>query len=394
MGSHNDLISKRQLREDKAWKQYDRRREKHNHRSSLLRKIARPVGTSAMVGVTIISAYGIDVAKGMQALDHTYPSISTVNHELMQRDSTTMVIAGLGNRDSYATASSLPVYEQLGSVWSLRYDNSGIDTEAIALAAIGKAMDEGITQIAFSGHSAGGDISLDVARQIQQSEAPIVVPYVILDCTPPTAESIRPESRDIGYKMAQLLQHIPGARYSNVGRFVVEEIARFEQYRDATNPLLINPKSFAITTLDVIHDKFLSPTAASTSLLESQFNYVIADGARENIMALGQIENGKPKPIVVVLRPSESAADKVVDDEIGEQQLRQFAKEAGLQIMVVEINNTGHANPIQRPLEYNEAIANQVMPNLIPLIEYNRLEAARQSPTQSIAQDSRPRPGK
>lgn len=356
------------------------------------RTFAKAVGGLAL---TLTSLYSLDVAYGSEAVNDSRSAIIPVSTEpsSFTKSSATVVSAGLGNLTAYYTAAALPAYEQYGSVWAMRYSNNGINVDTIAEKLIDEANQNQITEVSFSGHSMGGLIDLGVARRIYENKGPITVPYIILDCTPASIDAVRPEVRSDGYTMARGLSIIPGARYSSAVRFIAEEAARFDQFKDRDSRFLIDPKKFVDTTKQVINDKFLRQDVASTALLESQFKFIVASGAKDDILALGK-NNGKPKPILVYLRPLDPAADQTVDNDFSQAQFEEYARDAGLTLIVVKIPGIGHANPIQRPSEYNQAISNLVMAKirLVQAIAKDALSEKLNQDTARLSEGKFPQP--
>lgn len=330
------------------------------------RRLLRTIGKAA---TALVLLYGFDVAHGAESITNSQSSILHVMdaQSLLNEHAATVVCAGFGNVNSYATAAALPAYSENGNIWAVRYDNKGLNTDLIAAKLIEEAKANGVTQLSFSGHSMGGLIDLELARKVYEGDNSISVPYVILDSTPANIAAVRPNVRKDGYTMARALQFIPGARYSSAMRFIVEEAARVDQYKGATFPFIINSKKFIRTTDQVIHDKFLNNDVASTTLLESQFRFIVASGAEGDIKALGK-DRGKPKPVLVYIRPKNAAADKTVDNDFSQTQFENYAHSAGLTLIVVKIPGIGHANPIQRTTEYNAALRDKVLPQVIAAI--------------------------
>lgn len=349
--------------------------------TSRKRKLASRAGILAL---TLATLYSADIQHGRQELAHTHSSIILVMNASspQHNNEATVVSAGFGNLSSYNTAESLPAYAQEGQVWAIQYDNNGIDTDVIASDLIKQAQASGVNELSFSGHSMGGLVDLEVARKIYESDTDISVPYIILDCTPANMDSVRPSVRDDSYRMAEGLRLIPGARYSATVRFVVEEAARLDQYRDMTKPLLVDPQKLIKATKTVIDDKIISDNEPSVPLLESQIKLIAASGAKGNILALGK-DRGKPKPVLVFMRPLDANADQTVDDNYSQQQFEQYSREAGLTLMVVNIVGSGHANPIQKPNEYNDALLQDTYPRLQAIVDASHQQSQRK-PTSSV----------
>lgn len=309
--------------------------------------------------------YGLDVVHGEESLKNTQSSIVSVLSASSKQDSTHAIVdgAGWGNLDASHTAAALPALAENGNVWAIHYDNTGIDTGKIAEQLIQKAHSDGINEISFLGHSMGGLVDLEVARKIYESHTHIQIPYIILDCTPASIDAVRPNVQNDGYNMIHALSYIPGAVHSSAVRFIAEETARLHQYEDLSSPFFVDLEKLYQTTEQVINDKFLSKDIASTALLDSQFKFIVASGAKDNIMALGK-NNGKQKPVLIYLRPKSAAADRTVDNDFSQNLFEHYAKAAGLTLLVIDIPGIGHANPIERPTEYNTALTKTIFPKI------------------------------
>lgn len=374
----NRYLSKREQRQ--------RRRESSD--THPFRSFSKTIGA---VALTLASLYSLDVAQGKEALNGSKSAIIpvSIDQSPSTKSSAIVVSAGLGNLNSYYTAAALPVYAESGNVWAMRYNNNGINVDTVAEKLIEEANANQITELSFSGHSMGGLIDLEVARRVYESQSPIIVPYIILDSTPASIEAVRPDVRSDGYTMARALSYIPGARYSSAVRFIAEEAARFDQFKDFGEPFFIDPAKFVNITERVIKDKFLRNDVASISLLESQFKFILASGAENDIRALGK-DNGKPKPILVYMRPEDSSADQTVDNDFSQRQVGEYAQAAGLTLIVVKVAGIGHANPIQRPAEYDRALRNVVIPKirLAQAIAKSALENQANNKTARLAEGS------
>src|SRR5690606_35028358 len=126
-----------------------------------------------------------DVAPVRERMALTEPQLHPVYDAAAREDRTTAVVdlVGLGNLDATATATALPALRELGQVWAVEYDNSGLDTQVISRMISDQATWSGIESIVLTGHSMGGIIALEVAQHLYQDTA-LEVSGVILDCTP------------------------------------------------------------------------------------------------------------------------------------------------------------------------------------------------------------------
>ncbi|WP_327151642.1 alpha/beta hydrolase [Nocardia sp. NBC_01329] len=278
-----------------------------------------------------------------------------------KRDSAVVDLVGLGNLNASDTAASLPALREMGAVWAVRYDNRGIDTEVIADLIVRAAMMSGVRNIVLTGHSMGGVIALEVAQHIHIGSDRRLV-GVLLDCTPLDLDSVRPESRGLGEDMVRWMGWLPGARESRGLRTAVETYARRDSFVDRSGVPGIRFGDLRTAVGQVLRDKIFNADAAGNGLIEAQFLAIVAGGATDNLRAVSRPAHGKPRPAIVFIRPHNASRDRVVD--VAHTQRELIDKVGGIDgnLLVVKPRGTGHANPRQRPSEYNKVIAQQVLP--------------------------------
>jgi pimeloyl-ACP methyl ester carboxylesterase len=207
----------------------------------------------------------------------------------------------------------------------------------------------------------GGVVALEVARHIHTDSDRRLV-GVILDCTPMDLNAVRPESRGAGEDMVRWMSWLPGARESRVLRLLVESYARRDRFLDREGVPGIRFDKLRVVMSDVLGEKIFSRDAASNGLIESQFLAIVAGGAINDLRALSRPAVGKPRPAIVFIRPRDPENDRVVDVEYSHQVLIERAGGVDGTLLVVMARNTGHANPMQRPDEYNKVIEQQILP--------------------------------
>ncbi|MFI5718463.1 alpha/beta fold hydrolase [Nocardia sp. NPDC051750] len=277
------------------------------------------------------------------------------------RDTAVVDLVGLGGLNASATAAALPALREMGMVWAIRYDNRGIDTEVIADLVIRAAVMSGVRNIVLTGHSMGGVIALEVARHIHTGSDRRLV-GVLLDCTPLDLDAVRPESRGLGQDMVRWMGWLPGARESRGLRIAVETYARRKAFLDYSGVPGLRFAELRGAVDEVLRDKIFNADAASNGLIESQFLAIVAGGATNDLRALSRSARGKPRPAIVFIRPHDATRDRVVDVAHTHQVLIDQVGGVDGNLLVVKPRGTGHANPRQRPAEYNKVIAQQVLP--------------------------------
>lgn len=332
----------------------------------------------ALVPLTVLAIFAqywtFDIAPERARLAKTVPAVTSVAGPSTPqgRDTAVFDLVGLGNLDATETARALPSLSQLGSVWAVRYDNTGIDTKVIADLIVRVTDAAKVPNVMLVGHSMGGVIALEIAKHLHVGSGKKVL-AVLLDCTPIDLHAVRAESRDQGEELMRWMGWFPGARESRLLRFIAETYARRDHYRGGRYG--VQGTELRESMREVLRDKILNPDVASTGLIESQFKAIVAGGAVGDLRALAKPSNGKPRPAIVFIRPRNPNADGVVDVEYTHQALIDRVGGVDGALLVVTTRTTGHANPIQRPQEYNTVIAQQVVP-FIRLVQRDSTPAA------------------
>ncbi|MFC3434272.1 lipase family alpha/beta hydrolase [Nocardia seriolae] len=303
----------------------------------------------------------VDVLPAQGRLARTEPAVLPIAGPSDPRASDTAVfdLVGLGVLDASDTARSLPALTELGSVWAVRYDQTGIDTKVIANLIVKVTAAAKAPNVVLTGHSMGGVIALEVARHLHASSTE-KVRAVILDCTPVDLNAVRPESRDQGEEMLRWMGWVPGARESRLLRLIVEMYAHHEHFVGGRYGL--RGAEFRTAVKDILRDKILNGDAASNGLIEAQFKAIVAGGAVDDLRVLAKPVAGKPRPAIVFIRPHDPYDDPIVDVDYSHRVLIDRVGGVDGTLLVVTTRTTGHANPIERPREYNGVIENQVVP--------------------------------
>lgn len=318
-----------------------------------------------LAGLVVFAQYWkYDVAPEQARLARTEPAILPVAPPVDSQNWDTVVVdlVGLGGLDASDTAAALPALRRMGMVWAIRYDNQGIDTKVIADLVVRAAELSGLRNIVLVGHSMGGVIALEVAEHIHRDSDRRLV-GVILDCTPVDLNAVRPESRGRGEDMLRWMGWLPGARESRMLRLAVETYARRDRFVDRGHgPPGIRLGKLGEVLAEVMREKIVSHDAASNGLIQSQFTAIVAGGATDDLRTLAQPVADKPRPAIVFIRPRDANADRVVDVEYSHRVLIEQSGGVDGTLLVVLARNTGHANPMQRPREYNTVIEQQILP--------------------------------
>ncbi|MFI7003228.1 alpha/beta fold hydrolase [Nocardia sp. NPDC050175] len=355
----DDARRKARLRDTNLWHEWKTLRRT---RSAVLRVLV----LLAAVLVVFAQYLTFDVEPEQARLARTEPAILPVAPPTDPKNWDTVVVdmVGLGGLDASATAAALPSLRGMGVVWAIRYDNEGIDTKVIADLIVRAAELSGLKNIVLVGHSMGGVIALEVAKHVHLDSDRRLV-GVILDCTPVDLNAVRPESRGAGEDMVRWMRWLPGARESRLLRLTVETYARRDRFvYDGGRgvPPGIRFGKLGEVLHEVLREKIFSRNAASNGLIEAQFTAIVAGGATGDLRALAEPADGKPRPAIVFIRPRDPDADQVVDVEYSHRVLIEQSGGVDGTLSVVLARNTGHANPMQRPTEYNTFIDQQIVP--------------------------------
>ncbi|AYF75642.1 alpha/beta hydrolase [Nocardia yunnanensis] len=304
---------------------------------------------------------GADVLPEQARLARTEPAVLPIAGPSDPQASDTAVfdLVGLGVLDAGDTARALPSLTALGSVWAVRYDQTGIDTKVISDLIVKVTDAAKVSNVVLTGHSMGGVIALEIAKHLHTGSTKRVR-AVLLDCTPVDLDAVRAESRDQGEEMLRWMGWVPGARESRLLRLIVETYARHDRF--VGGRYLIRGAEFRSALGDVLRDKILNTDAASNGLIEAQFKAIVAGGAVDDLRALAKPAAGKPRPAIVFIRPHNPYDDPIVNVEYSHKVLIDQVGGVDGTLLVVTTHTTGHANPIERPVEYNTVIADQVVP--------------------------------
>ncbi|MEU6562167.1 alpha/beta fold hydrolase [Nocardia nova] len=338
------------------------------HRWRTLGRVRRALLGLTLVPLVVLILFAqylhYDVAPEQARLARTEPAVLPIASPVSadRRDYAVFDLVGLGSLDASDTARALPSLRNLGSVWAVRYDNTGIDTKVISDLIIRVTEAANIHNVILTGHSMGGVIALEIAKHIH-TRSTRTLSAVILDCTPVNLAAVRPESRDQGEDLLRWVGWLPGVRESRSLRLLAETYSRREQFIDhRSSPPGIRTAALRRTVTDVLRQKIFNTDAASNGLIEDQFKAIVASGAVDDLRALAKPAERKPRPAVVFIRPHNAYRDTVVDDEYTHRVLIDTVGGVDGTLLVVLTRSTGHANPRQRPREYNTVIAQQVVP--------------------------------
>lgn len=348
------------------------------------RGVAKAAFGVMALAVPISSYWTNDVLPAREDLAREHSTIEHISPPkgLQDADLATIELVGLGNVDAAATAETEDVY---GQVWAVRYSNRGINTHEIADMIEQEAEENGVDRLNFVGHSMGGIVALEVAKYIHD-ESDIDVLSVVLDCTPIDLDAVRPDVRTQGEEMARWISEIPGARESRALRMLVEVSARRDRFMEGST--WADPNfdfdAFEEVMGEVMRDKILSGDAASNGLIEVQFAIITDSAARSSLKALASEKGDKFSPIIILVRPRNGNNDTVVDVDYTQRVLEDESKRNKSELVIIDLDDTGHANPNQSSGPYRKGIEDFIIPVIM------KYEQTSNAPTTAELAQARP----
>jgi hypothetical protein len=154
-------------------------------------------------------------------------------------------------------------------------------------------------------------------------------------------------------------------------RLLVETAARQSRFLDTKSDWYphVDVDEFRDVVDEVLTEKVLSEDVASNGLIESQFKTIVASGAIDNLKSLAVETEDKPRPGIVFVRPRAGWKDAVVDVDYTQKILVEQSGGTDGTLLVAKLDGTGHANPNQQPVAYNEAIVGRILPFLQPILD-------------------------
>ena len=356
----------------------------------------RVLAKSAIYGSMAMLPFGVylkyDVLPEYERLANTHPEVIDIYQAADPSDTMTDIygIMGLGNISAEETMTTLHAYADVGDVHAIKLDNQGIDIHVIsdvimqnleeeeahakashteqgasdALSA--RSSDDDIQKIGLVGGSMGGDIVPQVGIDLQD-RYDMDIQFVVLDCSPLNLESVHPEHRDKGLQLMKYMPaaHIIGADVARSVRFPVEMIARKERYMNGVIPLpgTINTSALRAAAAEVYTDKILKDVA-NGRFINVQFGQINSDEALESLVSLSEPSEDGQLPAIIYMRPNDPLRDTVVDVSLSQKLVTSTTSVENANLLIVKMDDTGHANPNQSPDQYNAAIHDKIIPFL------------------------------
>lgn len=338
---------------------------RHELRERAINYCKRTLGGIAVGLAMTASVVEHDIANGKEAVADSHSSLHFVyeSDDPAYDNVATIVATGLGTRNPTETAETLRSHKQIGNVYALEYSNKDINIDELTDTVVNMAHDKDIHSLVFDGYSAGGPIELAIAANIHKNVPDIQVSAIIMGSSPIGDQGITQESQRAGDTLSMIVNMYPDIIYSEKLRGLVELTSRHERYMNLAN-LDFDRDEFIKQAEEVYRTKIADNEAASAVLIMSQYNFIQKYGVERSLETLSHSYDDKPTPYVYYTRARDARADTVVDVERSQKNLNELAHKYNIETKVFYIDNIGHANPGERPTEYNETFALKIQPEI------------------------------
>ncbi len=333
-----------------------------------VRHAARRIGSAALIGAVIATgdAYAYmqrDINIGKAEIAGSHPVIHDIfiNPDPEKATTATYVATGMGTRDSSETARTLTAHNDVGSTYAVEYSNKEIDIYALTDSIVDHACKHGVRYLSFDGYSAGGPIELAVAAEIHEHYDDLHVVSITMNSSPIGEGSLSEKSEEGGRILSTVLNYWPDLAYSEKARLAAEVLARKEQYYNS-HTHTVDTAALEREIQSVTHEKIDNEKAASGSLITSQINFIYRYLAEKNIARLAKPRPDKQLPMIFGTFSSDPSTDHVVNNVASAHNLLAIASHHFVPLTIITIDNIAHANPAERPTEYNDTIENEINP--------------------------------
>jgi hypothetical protein len=347
--------------------QYERS-TRHKRRANRLTLVAKRAVQSVALGLAIAggTAYGYleqDIQEGKAEVADSHPIIHDIyrDYGLYRKHTGIYVATGLGTRDPSETARTLTSHDEIGDVYAIEYSNKDINTDEITERVVMHAREHGIKYLFFDGYSAGGPIELAVAANIYEKYDDLHVVGVALNSSPVGNDALTDKSERAAETITDVLDLWPSLVYSKKARWATEVISR------TANRGTLDTGEIKHDIDDVYETKIANKKAASGSLISSEFQMVLR-GVEESVRRLSKPHKDKQLPQLFYTRSVEPGSDQVVKVVNSETNFRNYMAEYRIPSTVLRIANIGHANPGERPAEYNSTFEADIAPAISEFI--------------------------
>ena len=338
------------------------------HREGRIKKYAKRAGASVLIAanLTTTGLYAYvqdDIYEGKRAVADSHPETHLIYdvYGEAKSQSVTYVATGLGTKDPSESAEKLTAHSEVGSIVALEYSGKDINIDELTEVVVDDARANGKKYISFDGYSAGGSILLAVAAKIHKEYNDVHVISVAMNSSPVGEFGLTEKSKEASKILSYVLQFWPDLAYSEKSRWAAEVIARNDRYYDQeTNELDYDGLKNEITV--VYDEKIANDKVAKGNLISSQFDFIVRHGVERSLKELGTPREGKFAPSVFYTRSKNPTDDAVTHVEWSSHDVAEMAARHNVPLQVIPIDNIGHANPAERPTEYNATIERYINP--------------------------------
>jgi pimeloyl-ACP methyl ester carboxylesterase len=238
----------------------------------------------------------------------------------------------------YTGAAVQPVID--GQLLSLGYNNAPLETKDIAKEIIATAINRGIDTISLVGHSAGGDVAMQVQEEIHK-ESNLSIESIVLVSTPDGVNTLRPARQD-EIDLVQRVDWIPGVQYSSPIRFIGEMAVRSSNYTGGT--LSENIDNF-FTTADQVQTNLDNSKLPGMWLMFDQMLAIENANLKDRIDTIAKLPNDSVRPTIVYLGTAQPGYDPIVDDNQSAKNIATYAQKAGIPFLRYDVSGAVHTRP-------------------------------------------------
>lgn len=317
----------------------------------------RVTASLAILATIYMGAYETPILLEEQRLSDTVPSLTTVYDNPNHYAAETIVMGGVGVRNSLPIAESLPQLGDIGAVESVEQDNHGVDAEVIAEKVMSEALASGQTEIGLWGDSIGGLVLAKVGRIIQESKTALRVRFIVLDCTPTSTNSLREDMKK-NIELLQAASSIP--LFSNVTSHPAINYIYTRQRLETDENVTKAGSHFGVGV--VLKDMYAKSSSSST-LVTAEALQVVNPTLESDLKAIADVKS-KGSPLIVTIDPSDNQGDKVVNSVVANKEITKMTKESGLAHLRVRLDNITHGDPSVNRQQYQEALTNIILPSI------------------------------
>lgn len=308
----------------------------------------------ALLDSIYVAGYQLPIALEEYRLSQTNPSLIQIQETPHNLAAETIVVGGFGILNAEPIARALSPLNEIGAVYALKQDNSGIDPQVIAQRIMDHATSTGLTEIGLWGDSIGGNLITKVGRIIQESNNSLRVRFMAFESSPTNFDTLQPDTQNsinslqtISNFLPQIAEH-PAINYL----YAQQEVGHM--------PLKAGGGFGIRRAIDIMS----AANQPSSSLLASQALMNVHNTMGDDLNAIGNVKD-KKKPFVFFINPSNLKSDQIVNTKMAEHDEKQMAKKAGLASLSILLPHISHGDPSMSPHEYDQMLNNVLIPTVL-----------------------------